>query len=309
MLQRFSGSSSTMGRVVRLVLGAVVVGTPIVAIAGPASAAVPTNNYFPIAGYTRASANCGNNFSVGGHEGTDCFAPYGTRLIAVEAGRIDYVRPQASPFNCSTLTGDGSGNRISLSGNSGSRYYYGHLSSFAPGLAAGSSVAKGQLVGYLGRTGNAACSMHHLHFQIWDAGVLVAPYPRMGTWTANDGGGGGTPDAYQPVGTLDSVSARGGGAIGLYGWAVDPDTPTAPISVAIYVTKSNGSRVGPYMLTANRNRPDVGAAYPAYGSYHGYDTVLSSFPAGSTKVESYGIDSSNTANDYRQIGVKWVNVT
>jgi murein DD-endopeptidase MepM/ murein hydrolase activator NlpD len=141
MLQSFSGTSSTVSRILRLLLGLVVVGAPIMVVAGPASAAVPTNNYFPIAGYTRASAHCSNNFSVGGHEGTDCFAPYGTRLIAVEAGRIDYVRPQASPFNCSTLTGDGSGNRISLTGNSGSRYYYGHLSSFAPGLAGGNWVA------------------------------------------------------------------------------------------------------------------------------------------------------------------------
>jgi murein DD-endopeptidase MepM/ murein hydrolase activator NlpD len=293
-------------RAARLVLGLAVIAVPVVVTAGPATAAVPTNNYFPIAGYTRASAGCSNNFSVGGHEGTDCFAPHGTRLIAVEAGRIDYVRPQASPWTCPSGPGDKSGNRISLTGNSGSRYYYGHLSAFASGLVAGASVVKGQVVGYLGNTGNARCSTPHLHFQIWDAGVLVAPYPRMGTWTA--AGGGGTPDAYQPVGFLDSVTARGGGAIGLYGWAVDPDTPTRAIAVHIYVTKSNGVRVGPWGLTANRSRPDVGAAYPAYGPNHGYETVLSGFPVGSTKVDAYAIDSSGAPNDHRLLGTKWVTV-
>lgn len=290
----------------RYMLGLAVAGMAMVVSAGPAGAAVPTNNYFPIAGYTRSSAGCSNDFSVGGHEGTDCFAPSGTRLIAVEAGRIDYVRPLTSVYDCATRTGDRSGNRISLTGNSGSRYYYGHLSAFASGLFAGQTVAKGQLVGYVGNTGNARCSTPHLHFQIWDAGVLVAPYPRMGTWTA--AGSGGVPDAYQPVGYLDSVSARGGGAIGLYGWAVDPDTPTRAINVHVYVTKSNGVRVGPTVLLANHSRPDVGAAYPAYGPNHGYDTVLSGFPVGSTKVDAYAIDSSNTPNDYRLLGTKWVTV-
>ena len=296
-------------RTIRLLLGVTMIVMPLVWAAGPAAAAVPTTNYFPIAGYTRASAGCSNNFTPGGHEGTDCFAPHGTRLIAVEAGRIDYVRPQTSPYNCSTGAGDRSGNRLSLTGNSGTRYYYGHLSSFASGLAAGNAVAKGQVLGYLGNTGNAACSVSHLHFQIWDAGVLVAPYPRMGSWTAFGGGGGGTPDAAQPIGTLDSATARGGGAIGFYGWAVDPDTPTRSIDVHVYVTKSNGSRVGPYVLLANHNRPDVAAVYPAYGAAHGYEMVLGGLPGGSTKVEVYGIDSSNTPGDYRLIGTRWVNVT
>jgi hypothetical protein len=287
-----------------------------------ASAEVPTNNYFPIAGYTRSSAGCSNNFSMGGHEGTDCFAPHGTPLIAVESGRIDYVRPQTSSFNCSTRTGSKSGNRFSLTGNSGSRYYYGHLSSFASGPSAGDTVAKGQVLGYLGETGNARCSAPHLHFQIWDRGTLVAPYSRMRYWTAANGrggssgsggggstGGSGTTDARQPVGHLDHASVRDAGSIGFYGWTVDPDTPTRSIQVHVYITRSNGTRTGPIVLAANHTRSDVGAVHPNYGSNHGYEMVLDGLPRGSTKVEAYGIDSSGRSNDYSYLGGKWVSVT
>ena len=158
----------------------------------PATAAVPTNNFFPIAGFTRASSGCVDNFSPGGHEGTDCFAPLSTPLIAAEPGWIYYTRSQSSVWQCPSGPGDKSGHRISLLGNSGTRYYYGHLDRFTSAFPAGIefeegdrvSVAKGQLVGFVGETGNARCSVPHLHIQIWDDGVLVNPYPLMGTWTA-----------------------------------------------------------------------------------------------------------------------------
>ena len=66
-----------------------------------------------------------------------------------------------------------------------------------------------------------------------------------------------------PVGSLDGVGTVGGLRVG--GWAIDPDT-TAPVAVHVYV---DGRWAG--QGAANRDRPDVGAAFPAYGSAHGYE--------------------------------------
>ncbi len=66
-----------------------------------------------------------------------------------------------------------------------------------------------------------------------------------------------------PIGSIDAVSA-GLGTMKVSGWAIDPDT-TGPIKVRVYV---NNVYKGEH--TANRSRPDVGAAFPGFGSNHGY---------------------------------------
>jgi murein DD-endopeptidase MepM/ murein hydrolase activator NlpD len=64
----------------------------------------------------------------------------------------------------------------SLSGNGwylylpdGTFYFYAHLSGFAPGLAEGDAVTKGQVIGYVGDTGNPGPGNYHLHFE-WHPG-------------------------------------------------------------------------------------------------------------------------------------------
>ena len=125
----------------------------------------PADNAFPISGRTRSS--CSDNFGEprsGGrtHLGVDCFAPLGTPLVAVEAGTIRYATA-GDPFSC-TSGGDISGNRVSLRGRSGYVYYYGHLNTIA--VVTDQPVEKGQVIGTLGRSGNAACSSAHLHFEM-----------------------------------------------------------------------------------------------------------------------------------------------
>ncbi len=89
------------------------------------------------------------------HLGQDLFAPEGTPLLAVEDGTIAAVR-----------TGAGlGGNVIWLEGRGGHHWYYAHLRSFAPGLAVGDHVVRGQVIGTVGRTGNAATTPPHLHIQ------------------------------------------------------------------------------------------------------------------------------------------------
>lgn len=60
------------------------------------------------------------------------------------------------------------------------------------------------------------------------------------------------------------------------GWAADGDVPTTPLSVRIEV---DGSAV--QTITANASRPDVGAAYPKFGSAHGFDVTVPALPTAS----------------------------
>lgn len=100
------------------------------------------------------------------HEGADIFAPMGTPLFAVEDGRIDN-------FGVGNL----GGNKFWIVGESGTEYYYAHLSAFADGIGEGVPVTAGQVVGYVGDTGNARGTPPHLHFEIHpDGGDAINPY-------------------------------------------------------------------------------------------------------------------------------------
>jgi murein DD-endopeptidase MepM/ murein hydrolase activator NlpD len=86
------------------------------------------------------------------HRGIDYAAPMGTRVVATAAGAIEHMG----------LRGE-YGNLLIL--NHSDRYltYYGHLDGFAPGLAVGRPVEKGQVIGYVGMTGLATGP--HLHYE------------------------------------------------------------------------------------------------------------------------------------------------
>ena len=72
------------------------------------------------------------------------------------------------------------------------------------------------------------------------------------------------PESYRnPIGSFENA-IRVPGSIAVQGWAIDPDT-AGPLNVHVYV---DGYWTG--QLTANLNRPDVGGAYPNYGSSHGF---------------------------------------
>lgn len=273
-----------------------------VAVLGPpaAHAAVPSNNYFPIVGVR----SCTNHFSPTGHQGTDCFAAKGTPMVAVESGTIYYKRFGAG-YNCSTRSGDKSGNRVSILGASGTRYYYGHMDVIDSWVQAGKAVTRGQRIGTVGNTGNAACSTPHLHFQMWtSSGTLVNPYHYLMSWAMPPSGG----DAHNPIGYFDGIRSPAAGRLGIWGWTVDPDTPKTAIDVHVYLTYPSGWRSNALVVPANRYRGDVGAAYPAYGPYHGYDKTFVVCCRGTYIVDVYGIDSSGKANDYTQLGRKsvWV---
>ena len=100
-----------------------------------------------------------------GHTGVDMMSPNGTPLVAIENGIVT---------NPGWHYAGGIG--LYVLGDSGDSWYYAHLSAYAPGIVAGTRVAAGQLIGYVGETGNAAGP--HLHLaRILPGGQYVDPYP------------------------------------------------------------------------------------------------------------------------------------
>jgi len=96
-------------------------------------------------------------FGSGGHQGVDIGATLGQEVYAVEDGVLTRQLTDLSTAP---------GNAWIMVGNTDTQYRYYHLSGFAPGLAAGSTVHIGQVIGYVGDTGNATPGGYHLHFEL-----------------------------------------------------------------------------------------------------------------------------------------------
>jgi murein DD-endopeptidase MepM/ murein hydrolase activator NlpD len=135
---------------------------------GSAVGAVAVDGMFcPVAGPISFSDDFGAPRSGGRrHQGNDLFAQAGTPTVAIESGVIDRASPVERGLG---------GITIWLRGDSGTRFYYAHHRSNAVGV--GARVQAGQIVGYVGNTGNARTTASHLHFEIHpDGGVAVSPY-------------------------------------------------------------------------------------------------------------------------------------
>jgi peptidoglycan LD-endopeptidase LytH len=109
------------------------------------------------------------------HRALDILAARGTPVLAADDGRVLRVRPNALGGNTVYAT-DPEGRVV---------YYYAHLDAYQPGLAEGQTIARGDVLGTVGTTGNAPKDTPHLHFQVmrmpadgkyWD-GEAINPYP------------------------------------------------------------------------------------------------------------------------------------
>ena len=145
----------------------------------------------PVAGVVRAAiADSWGDPRENGlrqHHGTDIPAAAGTLVTAAAPGTVEklfesnaggttvYVRSPARDWT----------------------YYYAHLSGYAPGLHEGQVVRAGDLIGYVGDTGDAGAGNYHLHFgltrttpdQHWYEGEDVDPFPYLtGRRVAGSGG-------------------------------------------------------------------------------------------------------------------------
>ena len=108
------------------------------------------------------------------HEAIDISAPRGTPVVAVEDGRV--LRLHTSRAGGLTV--------YHLDPSGRYTYYYAHLDGYAPGLADGQALRRGDVLGYVGTTGNAPPGAPHLHFAVyrrtdperWWTGQPINPY-------------------------------------------------------------------------------------------------------------------------------------
>lgn len=139
-----------------------------------AGLAIPVDGVSPEALYPSFDEARGSRV----HEAIDIMAPRGTPVRAVAHGRIAKL-----------FASDAGGLTIyQFDSNEQLAYYYAHLDRYEPGLAEGDEVRRGDLLAYVGSTGNASRDAPHLHFAVfvlgpekrWWEGRPIDPYPLLG---------------------------------------------------------------------------------------------------------------------------------
>lgn len=112
------------------------------------------------------------------HKGTDVFADLGTPIVAMRSGtvkQVDHVNSYVPGSN----SGDLGGIWISYWTGPGEYWYWAHLDSVAAGMAPGVSIRAGDVIGYVGKTGNAYSTPPHVHVGHYINGAAVNPFPDL----------------------------------------------------------------------------------------------------------------------------------
>ena len=144
---------------------------------------------FPVRGeveYTDTFGACRGVDCSRRHMGNDLFGPKLRPLVAAQTGRVTWLRTDASGT---------AGNGVGITDAEGWRYLYLHVNNdtpntddganpaewrFAPGIRYGATVEAGDVVGYLGDSGNAETTPSHLHFELrTPEGETINPYPSL----------------------------------------------------------------------------------------------------------------------------------
>jgi peptidoglycan LD-endopeptidase LytH len=134
----------------------------------------------PIAGLVPSELNDSFRERRGGHrhEAIDILQPRGTPVIAVDDGFVRKIF-ESVPGGHTVYQFDREQTLC---------YYYAHLDRYAEGLSEGQTIRRGDLIGYVGTSGNAPKNAPHLHFAVsrlgpekhWWEGVPIDPYPLLG---------------------------------------------------------------------------------------------------------------------------------
>ena len=180
---------------------------------------------FPVLGEASYSNDFFGARSTGMHRATDIFAPIGTPIVAIADGVLDRV-------GWNSL----GGHRLWLHDAWGNSFYYAHLSAFAPVARDGAFVRAGEVIGFVGDTGNAKGTPPHLHFEIHDSkGQVRNPYFFLNAWIR------GVPVSADGAGMLRAIPA--GAPLGssdissVSGLADDPlagvETPEDPVAAQL----------------------------------------------------------------------------
>jgi murein DD-endopeptidase MepM/ murein hydrolase activator NlpD len=133
----------------------------------------------PVAGIARTAMRDMFNDVRGNrrHEAIDILAPRGTPVIAADDGVVKKLFTSV-PGGLTVYEFDP---------NQRFCYYYAHLNGYASGLHEGQQLHRGEILGYVGTTGNAPKDTPHLHFALirldperrWWKGTYVDPYPLL----------------------------------------------------------------------------------------------------------------------------------
>jgi murein DD-endopeptidase MepM/ murein hydrolase activator NlpD len=118
----------------------------------------PSHYVFPVDGgasYGDSYGGVRNDIYDGWHHGDDLFAPLGTPVVAVANGKLSLV-------GWNRLGGW----RLWLTDAAGNSFYYAHLAGYSRWILTHPRVRAGEVVGFLGRTGDAFTTSPHLHFEI-----------------------------------------------------------------------------------------------------------------------------------------------
>ena len=166
---------------------------------------------FPVVGGAQYSHDFGApRASTGFHQGVDLFAPNGTPLVAVHDGVVFRV-------GWNHL----GGRRLWLDDGQGNLFYYAHLSAYSPLAQENAVVHRGDVIGFMGNSGEAETTPAHLHFEIHpQGGWAVPPFDFLRTWE-------GQPVAAPPAPTAEDAT-RGLQSDDAAAPAVDDAAPCSP---------------------------------------------------------------------------------
>ncbi len=121
---------------------------------------------FPVYGPVAFSDTFGApRADVSWHHGDDIFAPLGSPILAVADGTLFSVGWNQI-----------GGNRVWLRDREGNYFYYAHLAAFSTLAVEDAKVRAGDVIGFVGNTGDAAGTPYHLHFEIHPVGLLGLGY-------------------------------------------------------------------------------------------------------------------------------------
>jgi murein DD-endopeptidase MepM/ murein hydrolase activator NlpD len=155
---------------------------PTLTLPPPLQKTITARGYvFPVygpSGYGDSFGAFRGDVSGGWHHGDDIFAPLGAPILAVADGIVFSVGPNRI-----------GGNRLWLQDAAGNQFYYAHLSAYTPLARNGTHVKAGDVLGFVGNTGDAAGGPYHLHFEVHPASLLflgydgaVDPTPYLDAW-------------------------------------------------------------------------------------------------------------------------------
>jgi len=181
-----------------------VVSVPQVAAPAPGTGgqSAATGRYvFPVFGSVASFTNDygAPRAGTGTHHGNDIFAPTGTPVLAVADGELSKVGVNSL-----------GGNRLWLRDDLGNTYYYAHLSGYASHVKDGVRVSAGEIIAYVGNTGQAITTPPHLHFEIHPGdGDAINPYPFLQAWQR----GTEVPKAYSEAASSQGQAPLASGAV------------------------------------------------------------------------------------------------